>query len=82
MNSYGTEITQILCPSPGTIAIIDWQELGFTKRNSHQAPSAPFITGSTLLLQHTQLCCPQLKGTRNRSIAKMQRPVWLYLNGY
>ena len=43
-------------PSPNTIAIIDWQALGFTKRNSHQARCASFHYGvNTLAATHAAL---------------------------
>ena len=67
MNSYRTEITQILCPSPGTIAIIDWQELGFMKRNSHQAPSASFhYRVNTLAATHAALLTTTTQRNQNQ----------------
>lgn len=63
--SSRTEKTLMLRRSPGTIAITDWQEIGFTKRNSHQAPSASFHCGlNTLAATHAALLTTTTQGTK------------------
>lgn len=80
--SSRTEKTLKLRRSPSTIAITEWQELGFTKRNSYQAPSASFHCGvNTVAATHAALLTATTQRDQNRNTARMQGPAWLYLNG-